>query len=37
MLTDALIAESLKGRGGDAPVWTQGAGDVNDDPQTDKT
>jgi len=33
VLTDALIAESLKGRGGEAPVWTDGADTVNDDTQ----
>lgn len=37
VLTDALIAESLKGRGGEAPVWTDGADSVNDSEQTDKT
>ncbi|WP_373290493.1 ribosome maturation factor RimP [Glycocaulis albus] len=37
VLTDALIAESLKGRGGEAPVWTDGAETVTEDTQTDKT
>jgi ribosome maturation factor RimP len=36
VLTDALITESLKGRGGEAPVWTEGAETVPDDTQTDK-
>ncbi|MGP1275896.1 MAG: ribosome maturation factor RimP [Caulobacterales bacterium] len=35
VLTDALIAESLKGRGGEAPVWTEGADSVADDSQAD--
>jgi ribosome maturation factor RimP len=34
ILTDALITESLKGRGGQAPVWTEGADTAADDTDT---
>jgi len=37
ILTDALITESLKGRGGEAPVWTEGADTADETDTTDKT